>query len=586
MSQVLALLPLSVFFFTCCGHQVTSSNPGAHLRRISGTVSTSDGRPAPRAIVIITSLPNIDEIAFARTDPLGKFVLETSEVNVSLAVATGGGWAFVPDVKAGNENLSIQLSNQCSQLRGQVDLDDPLPVSIDVLRIGGFEAQVLGLFGVQVAADYSFEVCLPPGEYYINLPSGFTQRTILTMVPSVGRLRVHAATQKYATTPPAFPLEISGELQSTAIAKLQRSVRILGLGESNHGTAEYTDERVELSIALARQYEFLVVMIEAGYGEVLPLDDYIRGANIAVVDAIEGLGVWMWRTKSFLAAVEKLKAYNATVSASDQIRIMGIDVQRTKGAVAELIRYQNQLSTLELNALQQLEEERGKKWLSFAPEVKAAMRQRLELLAAARDGNGPGSPANRAALAARSILLRLELLEQHGFWNQERARDKGMAQMAREALALDPRLRATLWAHVGHLAREFVVGAPTMGQHLAAWLGDGYKVWALLGLEGAIRARSPKHKGEVIDHILPMPPVYTLEAVLSRAGGYKLDISYWDLRHQRARGSGWLRGLRWLRGIGAVFPDHREPLGLYDLTSLDGVVLFRHVSPTVPLVKS
>jgi hypothetical protein len=84
-----------------------------------------------------------------------------------------------------------------------------------------------------------------------------------------------------------------------------------------------------------------------------------------------------------------------------------------------------------------------------------------------------------------------------------------------------------------------------------------------------------------------MPPAYTVEAVLSNCpGGDKLAVSYWDFRNRRTYRSDWLRGLRWLRGIGAVFPDNKAPLDLYDLISLDGVVLFRHVSPTLPLVKS
>jgi hypothetical protein len=483
MNQLKTLILLNALLCSCSGQQLSPSSPGLHSHRISGTVYGSDGRPASRAIVIITKPPQVDEMAVIRADSLGRFVLETSEAHVSLAAATAREWAFVPDVRPGGEEMRVQLSNQCAVFRGKVELDDPSPVTFDTLRIGGFDAQVRGLFGVEVALDFSFEACLPPGEYYISLPANFAERIILTMVPPINGLKVRAVTQKYATAPPNSPLDIVAKTQATIVDGLPDIVRILGLGESNHGTAEYTDERVELSLALARERGFSLIMLEAGYGEVLPVDDYIKGAHIDIVDVIEDLGVWMWRTQSFLAALEKLRAYNLTVPASDQIGIMGIDIQRTKGAVTELIRHKNFLAASDLNILKQLGEDRGRKWLSFASDVKANTRQKLELLAAARDHNGPGSPANRTALAARSILLRLDLLEQHGFWNLERARDKGLAQMAQEALSLDPRLRATLWAHLGHVSREFVVGAATMGQHLATWLGDGYQVWALLGVE-------------------------------------------------------------------------------------------------------
>jgi erythromycin esterase-like protein len=212
------------------------------------------------------------------------------------------------------------------------------------------------------------------------------------------------------------------------------------------------------------------------------------------------------------------------------------------------------------------------------------IRTTLARVAATRDAKGLGSTTNRQALAARSILLRLEWLDQDDYWNRSRTRDAGMARMASEVLSVVPQTKGTLWGHISHLSREFAVGAPTMGTHLGGSLGDAYQVWALLAFEGAARARSSKRGGEVVAHVLPPPPDYLLEAVLWRSGrAHDLAVSYWSLSQGKSSRDTWLRGLRLIRDFGGRFPEHREPFELYDLASLDGFVLFKRVNPTAPL---
>jgi erythromycin esterase len=579
------LLVLGALLLSCAAPQRRSPSPSPSRHRISGVVVSDDGHAASDAIVIASDPETADEIAVAHADPAGRFSLESSAAKFSLAAATKHGWAFVPDAGTRRTDLRVQLNRNCVSLRGQVELDDPRPwPKLGVVEIGGFSPNVLGLFGAEVADDFSFEACLPPGEYYIVLPPSFAERTVLTMVPPVAPLKVRAATRAHARAAPSGSLGIGDESQAEMVANLQGSVRVLGLGESNHGTSDYMTERVDLAIALARQHQFSIIMIEAAYGEALALDRYIKGADTPIHDAIGDLGYWMWNTKDFLAALDKLRAYNAEVSAAARITILGIDIQSTEGALAELTRDRSDsLSDPAMQTLQRLADQKGKAWLAFTAEDKALTRTTLEQLAASRDAGGIESPRNRRALAARALLLRLELLEQEGFWNQRRSRDLGMARMVSEVLSLDGRLRGSLWVHLAHLSREDVVGATTMGGHLAAALGDGYQVWALLGFEGAARARSLLRNGAVVDHILSPAPEYSVEAVLSRSETRGLAVGYWDLHRNGSGENPWLHGLHWLREIGAHVLQNRGPFDLHDLSALDGIVLFRHISPSVPL---
>jgi erythromycin esterase len=572
---------------------VSCTKPSTHSlqttsksHKVSGAILDSAGNPAPRATVVITN-SSADEIASTETDGLGRFSLDVTETKFSLASATNREWIYIPDLGDKRTDLRVKLRTDCISFRGNIELDDPLPhPGIKSIRIGGFDKDVYGLFPISVAMDLSFEACLPPKEYYITFLDNIANRTVLTKVPpATGVLKVHAATRKHVTTVPARPLDIGARNRSEVVAHLSKSIRVIGLGESNHGTAEFYEERTDLAIELARRHRYLLIMLEAGYGEALLMDDYIKGADVAIEDALKATGYWMWRSKEVIAALDKLRSYNLGVPASDQISIAGIDVQTTKGALAELARQRSgDVSESELAILSRLQEQDGKKWAELSAEDKGLVRSILARVAATRDAKGLGSMTNRKALAARAILLRLEWLDQGDYWNRSRTRDAGMARMASEVLSVVPHSKGTLWGHISHLSREFAVGAPTMGTHLGVSLGDAYQVWALLAFEGAARARSSKRGGEVVAHVLPPPPDYLLEAVLWHSGrASDLAVSYWSLPQGKTSRDNWLRGLRLIRDFGGRFPEHREPFELYDLASLDGFVLFKRVNPTTAL---
>jgi erythromycin esterase len=577
--------------FVTATSTVACSNPKSahrgtlpHRNGLSGVVMARDGIAVPRAIVIATDRATGDELASTHTDSSGRFFLEIAGSDIALSAATTHAWAYLDTVDTHSRDIRIHISDQCASFRGHVRLDDPSPAPVlDNIRIGGFEAATQGLFGVEVAPDLSFEACLPVGEYYITLPLNFAERTILTMVPPAEALIVHAVSRKYSMSPPPVPLDLAAEAQLSVVDRVPDDLRLLGLGESNHGTADFMRERVNLSLALVEHRHFSQVLIEAGYAETLALDDYIRGNNVAIDTAVANLGYWMWSTIDFRAALSKLRDYNSRVLPSAQIGIVGIDVQKTKGAISELLSDPGILSDRDVSLLSQLEDQNGKRWLEFSPANRSLLRDSLEQVAAKHDQSGLRSLLNRQALAARSLLLSLNLVEQKGFWNRSRARDQGMAKMAEEVLSRDKLMRGVVWAHIGHLSREFVVGAPTMGWHLATALGAHYRVWALLGLEGSVRARSRKHNDEVIAHRLPFPPEYTVESVLSRSTpATDLAVGYWDFHRTIPVRAEWLKGLRWIREIGATYPEDRAPFNLRDLAALDGIILFRHVDPTTP----
>jgi len=157
-----------------------------------------------------------------------------------------------------------------------------------------------------------------------------------------------------------------------------------------------------------------------------------------------------------------------------------------------------------------------------------------------------------------------------------------MAQLILAMLDLEPELRGTLWAHLGHVTREDHVGVRTMGGYLSSALGERYRAYGLLAFQGAARARDfQRPKERAAPHALAIAPAYAVEAVLARSVREGLpDISYWSFGDRGAHQPHWLDELRWLRAFGDTYPGDERSFELHNLGAIDGAVLFKTVTPT------
>jgi hypothetical protein len=76
-------------------------------------------------------------------------------------------------------------------------------------------------------------------------------------------------------------------------------------------------------------------------------------------------------------------------------------------------------------------------------------------------------------------------------------------------------------------------------------------------------------------------PEDSVEAVLFNRRGVA-PVTYWEFASTRGEAAQWLNGLHRLCEFGAVHPGDKNVFVLWDLKSIDGVVLFDRVTPTVP----
>ncbi|HLL22775.1 MAG TPA: erythromycin esterase family protein, partial [Kofleriaceae bacterium] len=280
-----------------------------------------------------------------------------------------------------------------------------------------------------------------------------------------------------------------------------------------------------------------------------------------------------------LRNLEVIRAYNKPLPPGKRIRLIGIDVQNTAAAVKHLDRH---VSTEDRARLQSLVANKRDAWKAVPEADRAAIRAALEPIASRRGPGGATTAANRVALVARALLMRIDLLEATTVLQRLDARDAGMARMALEVLEHEKRGRATVWAHLAHVARDQMIGQRTMGAHLGAALGDGYRVYGLHAISGGARAWDTKQEVGVVTNPLRVPPAGSVEAVLGAANG-GLPITYWTFADATGDAARWVSGVHAVRQFGAVFPAGERDLWYYDLRSVDGAILFQSVTPTDPM---
>lgn len=553
----------------CAGHSSITEHRRSEMRVVSAS-----GASEADAFVTISNKATGEREANLRTDRDGYFIWAgRDEVAVAITSARGDAWAYLPSL-APQSPIDLQLHQDCAVISGTV-VGTAHPPFINLGRTGD---QVGDSFGVAVAADGTFRACLPAGAYVLDLAAEWRGEPLFVRVPAANLIlpvEPRAVFERAAGT-----LEgLTGETAEQFVAALPEATRVVALGESNHGSREFIDERTAVTLALVRARGARLVMMEAGFGEVLALDDYINGAAIDVAAAVIKLGYWVWDTRTFLGALDQLREANRTRSPADRIHLVGFDMQDTDGSI-ELLLAANAVAEPAISLFKRLLVKDGAAWKELSSHDRAIVTNELAAIAARRDGGGITSDANRRALAAHELSLRFHNLEATDNWEKLVGRDRGMAELALDVLSLSPSSRVVLWGHIAHFARSYTAGQPTMGEIVGRHFADAYQVFAMLAAGGSSRAWDLKHEIGVIPRELPVAPPYSLEAML---GPHSIGpITYFQFATAKGPARAWLAGLHPFRQFGAVHPSPELEQWPSELRALDGAVLFEQVHPTDP----
>ncbi|PHR29584.1 MAG: hypothetical protein COA38_11205 [Fluviicola sp.] len=135
----------------------------------------------------------------------------------------------------------------------------------------------------------------------------------------------------------------------SALDSLFMNRKIIGVGESTHGTSEFTIMRHRLFRYLVENHDYNTFFLEADVGACRRINRYIHGEPDSILPAVTEIRLWPWLTTEMTELVEWMKEYNSNEQNNNKIEFVGCDMQLLKDDGIELSRIYTRNSDSLLN---------------------------------------------------------------------------------------------------------------------------------------------------------------------------------------------------------------------------------------------
>jgi erythromycin esterase len=135
----------------------------------------------------------------------------------------------------------------------------------------------------------------------------------------------------------------------SALASQMLEADIIGIGEPTHGSAEVIMAKHKLIQSLVKNDEFRLIALEASAGEIHYLNEYLSGKDYDLDALLNGLSLWMFKTKEFHDFVSWARSYNDT--AKESIHFVGLEMQYIDRSAAIIFDYMTKVDPLQANLI-------------------------------------------------------------------------------------------------------------------------------------------------------------------------------------------------------------------------------------------
>jgi erythromycin esterase len=567
----------------------TPSNPSDSF---DGRVVDPHGHAVAGAQVVVVDVSSYRALHWSTSDERGQF-----EFPKSIRVP-----ALISAVARGYTAASVELSEVPSEVvlelaavragkvyAGKVVDTRGTGLSDVRVRLMHWSSPTGRAYYTATSRDGSFLAEVPSGSYDVMVDDP-THVSDFADTSDEQRIRLLAHERSAVERTPHLGVApgVCAPIGSLTLAKFASSlanVSVIGLGESTHGTKEYTTWRAEIISHLARSGGLAFVAMEAGWHDAKALDDYASHGVGSARAAVLQLDYWPWRTEEMVAFVERVRAHNVQFP-SQPVRFIGVDVTYPQETLAVLSREFHGLGlpAAYLHLLSPLQ--RIRHWRDLATlsdhEIDTMIGgiERLEALLRLGPDHRHSVVTSHVSLGLRITRHTLVAARKMPF---SMARNKIMADGALEVLAAG-RGKIAFWGHSLHIARAPIEGAVPAGKYLADALGDGYHALGTLFYQGGFHAFSPGAKSLVV-HNTPPPPKYFLEAWLHSASDNAACIVDLTKLSESEAVREWLRAPRISRIYGSLEISEDYPWPPVEADRLWSSILFVPVSTPTALLQ-
>ncbi len=310
------------------------------------------------------------------------------------------------------------------------------------------------------------------------------------------------------------------------------SKSIVSLGESTHGTKEFTKLRADMVKELVTNYGFRILVLEGDYIPCFRINEYILSGNGNPEALLKDVLLWPWINQGFLDLINWMKDYNID-HPKDPVYFYGMDSQFSKLYATK-------------DSVQTNYPDKSKAIVAIV-EGKIKPKNKIKELR---------KLSEQILNESKEIDLRLHyyiMCQINRIANSEyrnlNARDKSMSFLT-ELIERKFNKKMMLWAHNGHLKKALgsIYNNTSAGYHLGKKYGDDYVVVGFDFKEGDFNAVSFDEEDKNTQKVFTLKPI---EKTLS------LDLDF-ESKELLVVDCSTIKQKYYLNSIGAIYVKNPE----------------------------
>jgi erythromycin esterase len=432
----------------------------------------------------------------------------------------------------------------------------PEPISVAASTSGVYQFEVRSLEPKAASGTYEIGIqeLLSAEQYRRRLADEMARDEAV-----VARLRDQAIPLRSVTAGSGFE-------DLMPLKEILRDVRVVGLGESTHGTREFFQFRHRMLEFLVREMGYTVVAVEGSYAAFMNINEYVLHGKGDRAKLLADQRYWILDTEEVAALIDWTRAHNQTVADEKKVKFLGIDANANEMAMRLVTDYLRKVAPARVQNAETLFQRilpEDVKAINFEPtEVPATQLSELYRLISYLVLNKAGFVRHTSTGEFERALQHLRLIAQFAEFNSRGAVDGGgtrdgyMAENFQHIVNGEkPTTRFVVLSHNAHIAKRDTGNFPAMGSYLRKTFGNGYYAFGFAFNQGSFQAQvAGEGTPRVQEFTLGAAPARTVDWYLARTGiaRYVVDLR----RFQKDETlSHWLRGTHRMRWIGAIFSD-------------------------------
>ncbi len=328
------------------------------------------------------------------------------------------------------------------------------------------------------------------------------------------------------------------------LKKVLKDVKVLGVGETTHGTREFFQFKHRLFEFLAAEMGYTVFTLEASYAACQPINDYILYGKADRATVLSGQGFVLWDTEEVSNMIDWMRTYNQNISDDKKVRFYGLDIWYNgvgRERVLEYLKKNDAGKVPDTDALFSILAQEEKIWPMRMDEIEPKVKDllpRVENLISHLTNNKSRFVSATSVDEFGQIVKYVQVMRQ---WllsivndplsqPKNSMRSKFKAENLLYLMEEMPGAKFVSWEHNDHVGIGYpLTGSRNMGSVLRDKLGNAYYAMGFEFNHGSYQTRLAmidKSVGDLSKDTVPPAPEKSLPWYLTRAkkGNFFLDL--------------------------------------------------------------